>query len=365
MSSDPQITYWEREEDENSKKGLIGSICFHSVLLMIFFLPWFSSLDPPPGPQGVLVSLGNPDFNAEQAPAPKKSNEAVAYENEEDAKPDESKEPIEPAKPVETPEPEKVKPVKPVKVPAAPPKETQPAKEVPAKFIKTVEQTQEVSPVQLKEAKEKQQAEKRELDRKAKEAAQKAATEKEAKKLAEKKAAETAAAEARKAAEAEAKAKAEAQRKRAEAEALRKREEAQKKQEAYAKTKNELGSLFGGDGESNTSEGKKGEEDGAANSKVLEGLSGGLGEVGGGLSGRGIIYKPVIQENSQKTGKVVVKVCVDESGEVISAKFTQRGSTTTDSQLIEVTEKAAVKYKFTKGDLAEQCGTITIDFKLK
>lgn len=348
MDSDHLTTYWEREEEENSKKGLIGSICFHSILLLLFLLPWFKTADPPPGIPGVLVSMGNPEFLAADNPSPKQSSEAITYKNEEAEREVSEPEPIK--------EIQETKPVKPKAIP-----KVAPAKEVPAKFVKAVETVQEESPVKVNEAEEKKKSEEiRELERKKAEASKK-----EQQKLEELKAAQDL--EAKQQAEAAAKAKqaADARRKKAEEAARKKQEEQRKKQEAYEKTKNELGSLFGGDGADDQSEGKKGEPDGSNDSEILAGLSGGLGEVGGGLSGRGVLSKPQINENSQKTGKVVVKVCVDRSGTVISAKFTQRGSTTTDSELVEVAEKAAAKYKFTEGDLAEQCGTITIDFRLK
>lgn len=365
MQPDHLKTYWEKEEDENSKKGIIGSICFHSILLLIFLLPWFSSIDPPPGPEGVLISLGNPTFSDSEEPSPAKSSEPLAYNNEEAEQEAKESEPLEESPPKAEPE-EDIQPAKEVQAKEAP------AKEVPAKFIKTVENTQEESPIKIKEDKEKKEEKLREeikrknaiAEKEAKEKAKAAAERKRAEQqeLEEKKLAE---AEAKRRTEEEAKKKAEAQRKRVEEAAKRKREEEQKKQEAYAKTKSELGNLFDGNGDSAESQGKKGDPDGSNDSKILDGLSGGLGAVGGGLSGRGIIFEPKIVENSQKTGKVVVKVCVDQSGDVISAKYTQRGSTTTDSELVKVAEEAANKYRFTEGDLAEQCGTITIDFKLK
>ena len=349
MDSDHLTTYWEREEEENSKKGMIGSICFHIILLLLFLLPWFKTVDPPPGIPGVLVSMGNPEFLSSEEPAPQQSTEALAYKNED------AEEEISEPEPVIEKETEAT-PSKPKTEPQA-----TPAKEVPAKFVKSVEALQEESSIKLKEEKEKKQAEEiRELERKQTEASQR-----EQEKLEQEKAAQEQKAKEQAEAAAKAKQAAEARQKKAEEAARKKQEEQRKRQEAYEKTKNELGSLFGGEGESNESEGKKGETDGSKDSEILEGLSGGLGEVGGGLSGRGIVYEPEIKENSQKTGKVAVKVCVDSSGSVISSKFTQRGSTTTDSQLVEVAEKAAAKYKFTPGDQAEQCGTITIDFKLK
>jgi|GEM_PF-4178240 len=70
------------------------------------------------------------------------------------------------------------------------------------------------------------------------------------------------------------------------------------------------------------------------------------------------------EEKRKAAGKVVIKVCVDSEGKVSEAKFTQRGSTTTDSYLVSVAEKAAKKYKFTTATVDTQCGTITVDFKV-
>ena len=56
---------------------------------------------------------------------------------------------------------------------------------------------------------------------------------------------------------------------------------------------------------------------------------------------------------------------LDKNGNVIESKFTQRGSTTIDRTLITVAEEAAKKYQFTSSEQVKQCGTITINFKLK
>ena len=349
------LTYWEKEEEENSKKGIIGSVCFHSLLLLIFLLPWFKSVDPPKGPDGVLISLGVPTMIDTEEPSPAKSSESLAYKDEDTEQKAEEVKPSEKA-PSESKPKEVVKTAK-----------EAPTKEVPAKFIKTVKNTQEESPVKIKEDKEKKEEELREeLKRKDAIAAQEAKAKAEQEKAEQQHQAKLKEeAEARNQAEAAEKKRAEEQRKRVEEAARKKRAEEQRKQEAYERTKSELGNLFDGNGDNAESQGKKGDSDGSSDSKILDGLSGGLGAVGGGLAGRGVIFEPQIVENSQKTGKVVVKVCVDQSGEVISAKYTQRGSTTTDSDLVDVAQKAALKYKFTPGDLAEQCGTITIDFKLQ
>ena len=173
--------------------------------------------------------------------------------------------------------------------------------------------------------------------------------------------------EARKIAEAEAKKKAEEDAKRKAAE-----EEARKKAEAEAKRKADLeaakkqyGDVFGeGKGKTDT-EGNQGDPDGDPDASNLEGISTGSGKVGGGLGNRGVRYEPTIKDQSQKTGRVVVKVCVDRNGNVVSADYTQRGSTTTDADLKRLAIASAKRFRFTESTIDKQCGTITIDFKLK
>ncbi len=134
--------------------------------------------------------------------------------------------------------------------------------------------------------------------------------------------------------------------------------------EKIAESKAKFGSLFN-KSSTGTIEDKKGDEFGIPNASILEGLSKGTGEAGEGLDSRGLVYEPKIVDKSQKSGIVVIKVCVNNAGNVISSKYTQRGSSTTDSYLINLAEKSARKYKFTPSNVAEQCGTITIDFVVK
>jgi len=142
-------------------------------------------------------------------------------------------------------------------------------------------------------------------------------------------------------------------------------EEAQK-QAAYNSTKKSYGDLLGNSGKGNTGKaGSQGDPNGDPNSNVLEGISKGSGRVGGGLGNRGVLHEPQINDRSQKTGRVVITVCVDKSGKVVKAEYTQKGSTTTDSELKEIAKKAALQFKFTTSEIEEQCGTITVDFKVK
>lgn len=126
--------------------------------------------------------------------------------------------------------------------------------------------------------------------------------------------------------------------------------------------KKKYGDLFGN---------KNGNDNGTSNGDdpngegALSGISKGNGIVGGGLTGRKAIEIPAVSETSQKTGRVVVKVCVAADGRVISSKFTQQGSTTSDAQLVRLAEKGASKYRFSSAEVETQCGTITFDFKLQ
>ncbi|MCB0655437.1 MAG: cell envelope integrity protein TolA [Saprospiraceae bacterium] len=155
-------------------------------------------------------------------------------------------------------------------------------------------------------------------------------------------------------------------RRKAEEEAARKaQEEADRKQAEYDEASKQYGDLFGsGKGKTNTA-GNQGDPNGDPNAKNLEGISTGSGTVGGGLGDRGVLFEPVINDNSQKTGRVVVKVCVDTEGHVVSADYTQKGSTTTDATLRDLAIRSAKKFRFTKSSIDKQCGTITIDFRVK
>ena len=158
---------------------------------------------------------------------------------------------------------------------------------------------------------------------------------------------------------------AEAKRK-ANEEAQRRAAEEAQRQASYNKAKKSYGDLLGTGGKGNTGKpGSQGDPNGDPNSNILEGISTGSGRVGGGLGNRGVLHEPQISDRSQKTGRVVINVCVDQKGKVIKAEYTQKGSTTTDSELKEIARKAALQFRFTDSDVLEQCGTITVDFKIK
>ena len=149
------------------------------------------------------------------------------------------------------------------------------------------------------------------------------------------------------------------------AEKERKADEARKQAE-YDKAKKQFGDAFGGSGKGSTDKaGNQGDPKGDPNAKNLEGISTGKGNIGGGLSGRGVVYQPTITDKSQKTGIVVVNICVNNKGEVTRATYTQKGSTTADNDLRRIAETSAKKFKFSASNVDEQCGTVTINFKVQ
>ena len=302
-----------RHEEKNKKKGMVTSIVAHILLILLALLPLLTFPDPPPGQEGILVNLGIPDVGQGNENAP--PVETQPEEVQEEVTPEETV--------VEEPEEDEVK------------EDPKPTKPTPTPK-KDVVKTEDPAAIALKKKKEKE-AEKRkeEAKKKAKDDARK-----------------------RKAAEDARKKKADAARKAA----------AEKKK--YEDAKNKFGGLFGGgngEGKGNTgTSGNQGDPNGDPNSDILDGISTGKGRVGGGLGNRGVRNSPQVTDNSQKTGIVVVKVCVDASGNVIGTPtYTQSGSTTSDSRLKQLAISNAKRWKFAKGAIDKQCGTIKYDFKLK
>lgn len=295
-----------QQEKKNSNRGKVISVVVHIGLILLALLPLLHYPDPPPGQEGIVVNLGLPDIG----------------DGDNNAGPTAPAEPL-PAE--ETPEVEESQP-------EPEPEEVQPDP-VPEKEVVETEDPNEIA---LKRKKEEERKKQEEADRQ--------------KKLEE----------AKKKAEAEAK-------RQAEAEAKRKAEEEAKRKAEADKLKNDIGGLFGdGGGKGNTGKpGNQGDPNGDPNASNLEGISTGSGRVGGGLGSRGVLKSPTVAENSQKAGTVVVSVCVDASGKVTSAEYTQRGSTTADSQLVNAAIRNAKNWQFSDGSVDKQCGTISYNFKVK
>lgn len=85
------------------------------------------------------------------------------------------------------------------------------------------------------------------------------------------------------------------------------------------------------------------------------------------LDGRSITKYPNVKDQSQKYGKVVVEITVNQEGKVIDAEPGKQGSTVTDQQLKRIAKKAALETEFNANPDGpnRQIGQMTINFKLQ
>lgn len=321
----------QRQEERN--KALITSIVIHAILLALLFLLHVNIEAPPVEAPPILIDFGGgggdnaaaglPDEGQGDSPAPQGQQMDDPSVTE----------------PVEDPSSEPSPPVK-----STPPPPSS-AKPTPQKSTST---TPDPNVAALRKAQEETQRRQQEQAR------------------------------IRKAQEDAARAAELERQRQAQAEADRIRQA----QEERDKKKGQFGSTFGKPGASGTGQGNTGNPGnqgsptgtgdnpfGKTNGSGTGSGGGdgsGVGEsIGGGLGGRKVIGRPSMVDNTQKTGKVAVRVCVDGDGRVTSAGYTQLGSTTTDSVLRNKAESWARQYRFAASNAPEQCGTITFDFRVK
>jgi hypothetical protein len=83
-----------------------------------------------------------------------------------------------------------------------------------------------------------------------------------------------------------------------------------------------------------------------------------------GLSGRNIVRTPAFEDDFNENAKVAVDIRIDAGGNVISAEYQPRGSTTSDPNLKAIALKKARQVKFNSGS-DESSGTLQFNFKLK
>ena len=291
-------------EIENRRYGVIISFVVHTILLIGFIFAKLSQPNPPPPEQGgILVNLGVPD------------QEGTGNENAPEGKPG----PIEEAEPEPEPEPVKEKP-KPVEEKPSKPTTSKPQ---PQKEVVT---TEDPDAIALKKKKEQEKKQK----------------------------------------DAEAKAQAEEDRKKkaaADAKARQDAEDARKQKELQDQIG---GALGGGKGKGKGNSGQTGNpgDPNGGDSDILSGKTTGAGVVEG-FGNRKFTPAAKPKDNSQETGTVAVRICIDKNGRVTSAEFTQKGSTTTSSNLISIAVSNAKQYKFAAGSIDTQCGTITYTFRVK
>ncbi|GAA4805407.1 energy transducer TonB [Litoribaculum gwangyangense] len=172
--------------------------------------------------------------------------------------------------------------------------------------------------------------------------------------------------------EAEAKAKAIADAK-AKAEADRIAKEKREQEEKKKKLDALIGGVSKSDGTSSGSEGNddkvgdKGQLDGNPYAPSYFGGQGsGSGGVGYGLNGRGRATYQTLKQDCNESGMVIVRIVVNQNGNVIEAVPGVKGTTNTASCLLEPAKKIALSHKWPADFNApsKQIGFVKVNFKL-
>lgn len=327
-----------KEEDENNKKATLMSLTVHVLIGILFFLPMGKHIrnventqiqvELPKDMLGSTPALGLPDEGSGNNPAPGKPDPNAGNSKSTPA-------------PTPTPAPPTPAPPTPTRTATATPKPVFTKPSAPATPPRKVETTEDPNAAVIRRQAEQARQKAEEQKYQAEAAAR-------TKRQAE---------DAARAAQAQAAAAAETQR----------RAEQAAKDKFKGRFGNGTGSGTNGGGGTGTGQGttgkpgNQGQPDGDPNSKVLTGMGRGPGTVSG-FGSRGVKSAPKLQENSQKEGRVVLSVCVDGDGNVLSADFKPAGSTTTDSDLIDAAKRNARQYRFQEGSADKQCGTITYNF---
>jgi TonB family protein len=150
--------------------------------------------------------------------------------------------------------------------------------------------------------------------------------------------------------------------------AQKRAEEAARREEE--RQRRELDEKLGGGGQGNgtpvnngngTGNGQQGGPDGGLGQQAGKGI----GTLSGKIKDRSIPGNQVIDGNYSQTGTVVVEICIDASGQVVSTKYTIHGSTTSDPVLKEAALKYAKQMKFSAKPeaLGNECGEMKVVFK--
>lgn len=328
------------------KRGIVGTVIFHTiVLLLLIFLGFFTPL-PLPGEEGILVNFGNSEKGlGEREPSPRKSNPK----------------PVEQVK-QEIPQQKET-----------PPPQTTPPPQLKPKPAEEVAMTQDYEKTAAIDAAEKKKREE-ELIRQQK-------IEEERRKQQELERQQKAEIERQRQAELERQKQAELERQRKEEAERKKREEEQRKiaeinsraQDAFSKSGSGTGGQGTSDGKSQGATfpgGNQGSPTGDASGTSYGQGGSGSGNQGSGpsfsLSGRSANSLPRPKYPGNDEGTVVVKITVDKYGKVTAAEPGARGTTIMNQSFWNEAKQAALKASFNRdeGAPAFQQGTITYRFML-
>lgn len=326
------------QQESNRTKASIASFIFHALLLAILFFYRFSSSELPPPITAIEIDMGDfaggggdnaaagmPDEGQGNDPAPQGDPNAT------DNQPAEEPAPSEPAPSTPPPsEPSHAKPSPAAEVPKNTPT-------APDPNTAAVRQAEERKRQEQEKARQEQEQQRRETE---------AAAQRERDRIAAEKA------------------------------------EQARQQAERDKKKGQFGGTFGKPGASGTGQGNTGKpgnqgipggtgDNPFGKSSGTGGGSGGGsgsgsgGSVGDGFGNRRVTTWGKVNDDSQVGGKVVVEVCVDASGRVISAESVSRGATTSDPGLRNKAVAAAKSTRFQPSDTPKQCGTLIWNFRLQ
>lgn len=348
----------ETEYYSEKKKGLIGTIVFHAIVLMLLVLLGFFTPLPLPGEEGILVNFGDSETGfGELEPAPAEQQQQT------------------PPPPPQKDEQE-ITSTPAVTTPAA---TSQPKAQV-SKEVAMTQDYEETAAIDAanKKKKEEETARQKQLEEQRIKQQQEAVERKRVEDANRKKQEDIA---RQKKAEQDRIAREEAEKKaREEAERKQREEEQRKITEINSRTQGAFANAGDGSGGAGSGTGKsqgvtfpggnQGVPTGDPNASNYGQGGSGSGNQGSGvsfsLSGRSAMLLPKPKYPGNDAGIVVVRITVDSSGNVTSAEAGVRGTTIANQSFLNEARQAALKAKFNVDSSAPavQQGTITYRFVL-
>jgi membrane protein involved in colicin uptake len=153
----------------------------------------------------------------------------------------------------------------------------------------------------------------------------------------------------------------------AEGDAKKREREAREAEERRRKEELER-ELGGGPGEgtpTNNGNGQGPGQQGGPEGGLGERPGKGIGTLSGKIKDRGVPSNQVIKGNFNRAGTIVVRICIDRNGKVISAKNDINKSKITDRKMVQAAEKYASEMKFNPKEeaLGDECGDVIVEFK--
>ncbi len=288
------------------KKGIVGTLIFHGIVVLMFVLFKFSTTPPLPGEQGIMINFGNmPDASGAEELQQRVVREAAAQQQTRQTQQQQIQQPERQETQVQQQETSNQQDQEVA---------TQDFQDAPSMDQKQKESQQQEQEEQPEETRQQQQQETQQPQEQQEEA----------------------------------------------------QPERQVNERALYPGRSDTES---GESEGETQgEGNQGRETGSPESDNYANVdSKGMGGIDFSLQGRNPESLPKPDYNYQVEGKVVVEITVDKQGNVTKATAGAKGSTTLDAKLRKAAKKAALKAKFDrKPDApAYQKGTITYYFRLQ